>query len=152
MGRSFSAGVRVRVNGHPATVIYSNASQINVRLPDGITGPAHLQVETSNGQAELTCDIARTAPAIFAGAVFTANGRRVTAAEPAQRGERLSVYFTGRGHGEQVTARLGDSVLTVYCESQAGIDRADFTLEGSGDFVLVIDGVTSNAIPIPSRA
>ena len=109
-------------------------------------------METSNGQAELTCDIARTAPAIFAGAVFTANGRRVTASEPAQRGERLSVYFTGRGHAEQVTARLGDSVLTVYCESQAGIDRADFTLEGSGDFVLVIDGVTSNAIPIPSRA
>ena len=149
MGRSFSAGVRVRVNGHPATVIYSNASQINVRLPDGITGPAHLQVETINGQAELTCDIARTAPAIFAGAVFTANGRRITASEPAQRGERLSVYFTGRGSGEQVTARLGDSVLNVYCESQAGIDRADFTLEGSGDFVIVIDGVTSNAIPIP---
>lgn len=149
MGRSFSAVVRVHVNGQPAVVIYSNANQINVRLPDGIIGPAHLQVETSNGQAELTCDIARTAPAIFAGAVFTANGRRITALEPAQRGGRLSVYFTGRGSGEQVTARLGDAVLDVYCESQAGIDRADFTIESSGEFVLVIDGVTSNAIQIP---
>ncbi len=149
MGRSFSAGVRVHVNGQPATIIYSNASQINIRLPGSITGPAHLQIETSNGHAELNCNIARTAPAIFANAVFTANGRRVTALDPAQRGERLSVYFTGRGHGEQVTARLGASVLNVYCESQAGIDRADFTIEASGDFVLVIDNVTSNAIQIP---
>ena len=149
MGRSFSAGVRVHLNGQPATVIYSNASQINIRLPDSIIGLAHLQVETTNGQAELTCDIAHTAPAIFAGAVFTANGRRITALEPARRGERLSVYFTGRGRGEQVTARIGDTVLSVYCESRAGIDRADFTLEGSGDFVLVIDGVTSNGIQIP---
>lgn len=149
MGRSFSAGVRVHLNGQPATVIYSNANQINIRLPDSIIGLAHLQVETTNGQAELTCDIAHTAPAIFAGAVFTANGRRITALEPARRGERLSVYFTGRGRGEQVTARIGDTVLSVYCESRAGLDRADFTLEGSGDFVLVIDGVTSNAIQIP---
>ena len=149
MGRSFSAGVRVHLNGQPATVIYSNASQINIRLPDSIIGLAHLQVETTNGQAELTCDIAHTAPAIFAGAVFTANGRRITALEPARRGERLSVYFTGRGRGEQVTARIGDTVLSVYCESRAGLDRADFTLEGSGDFVLVIDGVTSNGIQIP---
>ena len=149
MGRSFSAGVRVHLNGQPATVIYSNASQINIRLPDSIIGLAHLQVETTNGQAELTCDIAHTAPAIFAGAVFTANGRRITALEPARRGERLSVYFTGRGRGEQVTARIGDTVLIVYCESRSGLDRADFALESSGDFVLVIDGVTSNGIQIP---
>ena len=152
MGRSFSpVGLRVLINGQPALVIYSNASQINVRLPDGITGSAHLQVKTSNGQAELTCVIARTAPAIFAGAVFTAHGRRITALEPARRGERLSVYFTGRGSGEQITARMGDTVFNVYCESHAGLDRADFTPEGSGDFVLVIDGVTSNAIQIPVK-
>ena len=159
MGRGFSpvevrresAGLRVLVNGQPATVIYSNANQINFRLPEDVTGASHLRVETVNGSVELACDIARTAPAIFAGMLFTATGRRVTAWEPAHQGEQLSVYFTGRGSGKQVTARLGDSVVNVRCESRAGLDRADFILEGPGEFTLIIDGVSSNAIHIPAK-
>ena len=159
MGRGFSpvevrresAGLRVLVNGQPATVIYSNANQINFRLPEDVTGASHLRVETVNGSVELACDIARTAPAIFAGMLFTATGRRVTAWEPAHQGEQLSVYFTGRGSGKQVTARLGDSAVNVRCESRAGLDRADFILEGPGEFALIIDGVSSNAIHIPAK-
>ncbi len=150
MGRSFSIAPRVLVDGQPAAVIYADAGQINFRLPEGISGTVKVRVETPNGTAESTGEIARTAPAIFGNLVFTASGQRVTALLPARRGERVSVYFTGRGEGKVVSARIGATDLPVSCERvQPGVERADFTLESAGDLVLVIDGVASNAVRFP---
>lgn len=148
--RGNSPGLRVTVNGQPAAVLYANASQINFRLPLDFTGPAKVKVENANGSVECDSEIAPTAPAIFA--VFSARGP-VTVENPAHAGDLLSVYFTGRGLGKEVSARIDAWETAVTCSavpSQPGVERADFTFTNAGNFVLVIDGIVSNSVPIPA--
>lgn len=150
--RGDSRALRLSVNGHAATVLYANANQINFRVPTGLVGPVTLRVETANGSVECPCEIAATAPAIFEGMLFHEHGRPVTQAEPAGLGEKLSVYFTGLGTGQQVSARIGDTdvdVTLVPVPAQPGVERANFTLTNSGDFAISIDGVLSNPVQIP---
>ena len=146
--RGNSPGLRVTVNGQPATVIYANSSQINFRLPPDLVGLAKVKIENANGSVECDCEIAPIAPAVFG--VFSTRGS-VTPENPARLGDLLSAYFTGRGIGKEVSARLGSTDIDVSCSSvasQPGVERADFTLSSAGDFVLVIDGVSSNSFSI----
>ncbi len=51
-------GISVSVNGRPAPLLYVSPTQINLRMPYGISGPVTLQVTTPNGStaAAVTVD------------------------------------------------------------------------------------------------
>jgi uncharacterized protein (TIGR03437 family) len=99
--------VQVSIGGLPAAIYYVSPTQISAIVPYGVTGPiAQIQV-TNNGTLSnaVTTYVSVTAPGIFTqnqngtgyGSIEHLDGTVVTAANPAQIGETLSVYLTGLG-------------------------------------------------------
>ena len=98
--------VQVTVNGIPAPIYYVYPTVLAVIVPYGVTGSiAKVQVFNNNVPSNaVTAWISRTAPGVFTqssdglgpGAVHL-DGSWVTAQNPAQIGETVSVYLTGLG-------------------------------------------------------
>ena len=100
-------GVSVAINGLPAPVYLVSAGQINCLVPYAVTGPTATIVVT-NGAAvsnSVIVPLGKTSPGIFSadtsgagdGIVVHLDGRLVTAAAPAKKGETLVMYLTGLG-------------------------------------------------------
>jgi uncharacterized protein (TIGR03437 family) len=96
-------GCSVRVNGDPLLLLYADARQINVQMPDGLTGEVALEVRTPNGAAGLTLRLLAAAPALFAhpahpdAALAVSGGALVEERSPAARGRPVSLFATGLG-------------------------------------------------------
>jgi uncharacterized protein (TIGR03437 family) len=101
------AGARVTVNGVETPVFYASRGQLGIQLPFELTGTSATVQVTVAGQssAAQTVSIAPVAPGIFsqtadgkgAAAITHADGKMVTAQNPAQPGEILILYATGLG-------------------------------------------------------
>lgn len=101
-------GVSVSIGGLPAPVYLVAGTQINCLVPYALNTaqPANIVV-TNNGAVSNTVPVpvSATAPGIFSndtsgtgdGAVIHLNGTLVSPANPAVKGEVLSVYLTGLG-------------------------------------------------------
>jgi len=103
------AGVSVSIGGLPAPVYLVSSTQINCLVPykvDTSTGSVNIIV-TNNGAPSnsVPVPISATSPGIFSddlsgtgdGAIIHLNGTLVNAANPAKKGETLSIYLTGLG-------------------------------------------------------
>jgi uncharacterized protein (TIGR03437 family) len=102
------AGTTVAINGVPATVLYTSASQVAAVAPFDLTGSTAQIVVTYQGQtsAPVTVNVAAFAPAIF---TANASGSGQAAAvnfsdstlngpdHPAKAGDYVIVYMTGAG-------------------------------------------------------
>jgi uncharacterized protein (TIGR03437 family) len=102
------AGTSVAINGMPAPVIYSSATQVSAIVPYGTTGTTAQIVARYQGQASaaFSVPIAPSAPGIFTssstgtGQAAAINQDGVTingAANPATAGDVMSLYATGEG-------------------------------------------------------
>ncbi|HYI95709.1 MAG TPA: metallophosphoesterase [Bryobacteraceae bacterium] len=90
-------GVSVLLNDQPLPILMASARQLNLQLPFDAVGEATLSIRTPNGSAAIKIAISRVAPAIFAGAMFHANGLQLTKETPAAAGEMITTYLTGLG-------------------------------------------------------
>ena len=94
------SGTSISVNGAPIPLIYVSPGQINAQLPFDLVGKATIRITTANGTTETTLNVDDAAPGIFDGgspAVVHSNGSLVSAAQPAEAGEFISIYATGLG-------------------------------------------------------
>jgi uncharacterized protein (TIGR03437 family) len=110
-GQGFTAGANtstVTVSGQTATVLAETPFQINAQMPTGLTeGDATLQVGGPMGSISQSVVLSSTGPGIFVigtsadgqglGAVENQDGTINSAANPAQRGQYISIYCTGLG-------------------------------------------------------
>ena len=103
------AGVHVLFDGVPAPVLFASAGQVNAAVPYSVAGQltTQLQVEYLGAlSAAVTLPVSATAPGIFTldasgkgrGAILNAIDESVnSAANPAARGDYVSIYATGAG-------------------------------------------------------
>ena len=103
------AGVSVSIGGLPAPVYLVSAGQINCLVPYGIdtTKPTANVIVTNNNVPSnvVSVPVSATSPGIFSddlsgtgdGAIVHLSGMLVNPANPATKGETLSIYLTGLG-------------------------------------------------------
>ena len=102
------AGTSVAINGIPAPMIYTSATQVSAIVPYGITGTTAQIAVGYQGQASaaFSVPIASSAPGMFTssstgtGQAAAINQDGVTingAANPARAGDVISLYATGEG-------------------------------------------------------
>jgi trimeric autotransporter adhesin len=103
------SGTEVRFDGIAAPLFYTQAAQVNVQVPYGISGQSTTHVEAfyqgaSVGSADL--NVADASPALFPVA-FNQDGTINSAAAPAARGTIVTFYATGEGMttGPNLTGR-----------------------------------------------
>jgi uncharacterized protein (TIGR03437 family) len=100
------AGVRVLFDGIAAPLLYVSSGQINAIVPAAIRGKARVTVQVETGEAvaePFTAQVVDLAPAFFtldgtgsgAAAALNQDGTVNTPANPARRGELVSMFGTG---------------------------------------------------------
>jgi len=114
------SNVTVSIGGLPAPIYLVASGQINCVVPFGVdtTKPTVNIVVTNNGVMSntVTVPVSATSPGIFSddtsgtgdGAIIHLNGTLVTSANPATKGEILSIYLAGLG---AVTTAVPDGTL-----------------------------------------
>jgi len=110
MGANFAGPVTVSFDGLPGSVQYTSNSQVNVVVPDSLSGRASTQlVLSSNGvaMAPLSVPLAQFSPAIFAGGIQNGDGSVNDSAHPAAIGSQVTIRTTGLAADGVVTVRLG---------------------------------------------
>ncbi len=107
--RRLGGDTRVTVGGVEAPLFYASPSQINFQIPFEVsTATATITATRScdGGQQSVSVPLAQAQPGIFtftgdprgpAAAVHAVSGALVSAADPAARGEWISLYATGLG-------------------------------------------------------
>ncbi|MDE3198448.1 MAG: hypothetical protein KGN84_19015 [Acidobacteriota bacterium] len=91
-------GASVTFNGLPATVVFSNASQINLIVPSALAGQQNASViATVNGMMSnsFIVALALNSPGVFNPGIVNSDGSINSSAHPAKRGDYVSVYLTG---------------------------------------------------------
>lgn len=160
----------VDVNGRPAPVFFSNATQINAQLPVEISpGPATLRV----GTATLPIQVSASAPGIF-----KLQGERAVT-QPVIPGDYATIYLTGQGEvappvatGQPgpsnpfalaklpVSVTVGGSPATVQfaglAPGFAGLMQLNLQVPsvpaGDQPVIVTIGGVASNTALLPVAA
>jgi uncharacterized protein (TIGR03437 family) len=149
-------GLSVTVDGKDAPVLYSSRNQINVRMPQNVTGRVTLVVSGPNGAAETGIVVNESAPMIFSGAVVHADGRAANEFAPAAPGEWLSVFLTGLGRLRPARVDVGGLDAQVIYAGEApglpGVDQVNFRLPatrgGQAELRVFAGIVSSNAVPV----
>jgi uncharacterized protein (TIGR03437 family) len=92
-----SANLRVTFDGKPATILFSNSEQINVRVPADLTaGTAQVVVITGDVQsAPMSVTLARVSPGIFNPGILNEDNSVNSPQNPAKAGSFVQIYATG---------------------------------------------------------
>lgn len=99
-------GTQVLFDGQSATLLYVDAGQINLQVPDGIAGrpSAEIEVRTGAGSLRLIVPVTDASPGIFTLAAgrgqataVNEDGTPNSAAHPAPPGSVVTLYATGEG-------------------------------------------------------
>lgn len=115
-------GTTVSVDGIPAPILYTSATQVAAVVPYAISGTAARVAVAYQGQtsADFSVPVALAAPGLYTSnqtgpgrlaAVNAADGTVNTAANPVKTGGYLSLYATGEGQTAPggIDGKLGDS-------------------------------------------
>jgi len=92
-------GLQVSFNGIAAPLFYASAAQINTQVPYELAGMSEAQLTiTVNGQSSsaIPFPIVPTKPGLFP-AIWNQNGSRNAPANPARKGEIVTLFATGQG-------------------------------------------------------
>jgi uncharacterized protein (TIGR03437 family) len=110
--------VSVTFDGAPATVLYSSAQQINLRVPEvGSKNSASVVVTVDgNSSAPQTVALAPAWPGIFQHGVLNQDGTENTALAPAAVGNILQIFATGIPANATVSVQIGNNkdLVPVY--------------------------------------
>jgi uncharacterized protein (TIGR03437 family) len=120
------AGVEVRFDGHPASLFYVQASQINALVPYEVAGRSTVSVEVfyqGKAVAQSIASIVAAVPAIFTiahgtgqAAAINQDGTLNSRDTPASRGSIVTLYATGEGvrhPGESLASPVLPVSLTI---------------------------------------
>jgi uncharacterized protein (TIGR03437 family) len=106
--------VSASFNGLPATISFSNATQINLLVPAALGSVSSAQLAvTVNGQTSvLTVPVASFEPGIFSGALLNQDSTVNSINNAAAAGSIIYFYATGLSGAGTITARIGSTELT----------------------------------------
>ena len=108
--------VTVTFDGTPATVLYSDAKQINLVVPlslDSSKSSSSLVVTVDGtSSTPVPVPLSAASPAVFAGGILNQDNSVNSAAKAAKSGDILQIFATGIPTGATVTVQIG---------SQAGL-------------------------------
>lgn len=174
-GTGFVAkGLTVTLGGKPVQTISVSPFQINALIPAGTAAAASTPLVVNSAGASATTNVAvgATAPGIFTvgslGAILNQDATLNSPANPAQRGQYVSIYCTGLGAttasgGLQVAATAvsvvtgGQTLKPLYAGAVAGfvgLYQVNVILPASlapglaGTVQLVQGKTTSNVVPL----
>ena len=114
MGSGFSGkSVTVAFDAQPATVLFSNATQINVMTPSNLAASTSKVTVTVDGASStpITVNVAQFAPAIFKSAVLNQDWTVNDTNNGAPSGSVIQIYATGLSGNGTITGRIGDRVI-----------------------------------------
>ncbi|MBK5290588.1 MAG: hypothetical protein JJE04_02705 [Acidobacteriia bacterium] len=156
-------------NGIPATVLASSANQINTVLPANLEpGPALVQVKRAGiASAGRIVKVDQYAPGIFSlnqrgegpGMIVHADTLGlVSEADPARRGQHLSILCTGLGTGAEPTVTLGEVATHVLWSGPMpdvpGVNKVDIQVPEDAprgatvQVLLRVGGAVSNSVTL----
>jgi uncharacterized protein (TIGR03437 family) len=110
-GKSVSASF----NGQPATVLFNNATQINLLVAQALSSLTSTQLSvTVDGKTSLpmTVPVAQFEPGIFSGAVLNQDSTVNSSINGAAAGSIIYFYATGLSGSGTITARIGSTEIT----------------------------------------
>jgi uncharacterized protein (TIGR03437 family) len=116
MGSAFNGkNVSATFDGLPATILFSNATQINLLVPAGLGAKTSSQLVVtvdSASSAPMTVQVAPFAPGIFAGAVVNQDSTVNSVSNGAAAGSVIYFYATGLSGSGPISVRVGSTELT----------------------------------------
>lgn len=155
-------GCSVRVGDTPVPILFGDAMQVNVQLPQGLSGDASLEVRTPNGSATWGLRLTSVAPALFASpsepgtALAVSGGQLITSETPASAGQSINLYATGLRASDAVYVHFGATEVAAQARpsSFAGVWEITAALPGafnSGNISVEIgsSGARSNRLRLP---
>jgi uncharacterized protein (TIGR03437 family) len=119
MGSLFSGTtVSASFNNLPATIVFSNATQINLLVPSALAGQTAAQlVVTVDGvsSAPMSVVVAPFEPGIFSGGIVNQDGSVNSASNGAATGSIIAMWGTGLSGNGTITANIGgQNIATPY--------------------------------------
>jgi uncharacterized protein (TIGR03437 family) len=128
--------VSASFNGLAATVSFSNATQINLLVPQALASLSSAQLSvTVDGQTSLpvTVPVAQFEPGIFSGAVLNQDSTVNSSTNGAAAGSIIYFYATGLSGSGTITARIGTTEITnLYYAGPApgypGVQQINLTI------------------------
>jgi uncharacterized protein (TIGR03437 family) len=154
-GKNFSGKViTVTFGGVPATVLYSDAQQINVQVPASLASNTAAQLIVTvdgNSSAAQNVPLASVAPGIFG--VLNQDNTVNSATNPAPAGSFIQIFATGlispTSPGPVIVGLANQGIPTAYSGSAPdGVQQINAQLPAgaaSGSGALVVCGVAANA-------
>jgi uncharacterized protein (TIGR03437 family) len=155
----------VTIAGRAAELLYADANQVNLRVPEGIAGDVEFRVTAPAGVSTTRLNVLPAAPGIFSqdssgrgmGAVRNATrGGLVSAGTPARAGDFLEIYATGLGGQTPVVTLGGRAVTPTFAGPApgfAGLDQINIQVPeglaaGAVSLALSAGGRESNAVQV----
>jgi uncharacterized protein (TIGR03437 family) len=119
--------VSATFDNQPATILFSNATQINLKVPDALASQSSVKlVVTVDGisSTPFTVNLAPFEPAIFSGGIANQDGTGNSATNGAASGSYLAIWATGLSGSGKITANIGgvDIDMPAYAGPAPGID------------------------------
>ncbi len=98
-------GTSVEIGGEPAFLVYASPRQINLVMPRAPADPSVVVTRNGVRSSPLSAQLSLYAPGLFTlegtgrgpAAALHADGRLITAQDPARRGETIMLFVTGIG-------------------------------------------------------
>ena len=117
MGTLFGGtNVSATFNNLPATIMFSNATQINLVVPTGLAGqPSAQLVVTAGGlsTAPTTVSVANFGPAIFSGGIVNQDRTVNSVSNGAAPGSVIALWATGLSGTGTITGNIGGETIGV---------------------------------------
>jgi uncharacterized protein (TIGR03437 family) len=117
MGTLFGGtNVSASFNSLPATILFSNDTQINLLVPAGLAGQASAQlVVTVDGvsSAPTTVSVAPFEPGIFAGGIVNQDGSVNSATNAAAPSSIIALWATGLSGTGTITGNIGGENISI---------------------------------------
>jgi uncharacterized protein (TIGR03437 family) len=162
MGSNFSgSAVSVTFNNLPATVIFSNTTQINLIVPAALAGQtaAQLVVAVDGLSSSATpVTVAPFEPGIFTGGIVNQDGTVNSASNGAAPGSVIAMWGTGLSGTGTITANIGgQNIATPYYAGPApgipGVQQINLVVPTSlapGTTQVYVCGTVSGGSPVCS--
>ena len=165
------AGTSVVVNGAPAPILYTSATQVAAMVPFGVTGPNAQVIVVYQGQAAsaLSVTVAPVSPGIFtanssgtgpAAALNLQKGSTSVnnAGHPANAGDGVTLYITGAGQTNPAAVdgqpggdgSAGNPFLIPILPVTATIGGKSATVQFAGGAPGVVAGIMQVNVVVPS--
>jgi uncharacterized protein (TIGR03437 family) len=117
MGSLFGgANISATFNSLPATILFNNATQINLLVPAGLAGQTSAQLVVTTGGSNsppATVTVAPFEPGIFAGGIANQDGSANSASNGAAPGSIIALWATGLSGTGTITGNIGGENIAV---------------------------------------